>query len=132
LLDVALARGISVVAADSETRETAFPASYKGVFAVAAGGAHALQANAFLAPARDIPTTLPGGRWGMVTGASFATAEVTGLVALLRELSPSVSAQQLREALGTSPSDADSTRSIDACAAVARIAGTCACCATVP
>jgi hypothetical protein len=132
LLDVAVARGISIVAADSETRETAFPASYKGAIAVAAEGARDHRTDALLAPARDIPTTLPGGRWGMVTGASFAAAQVTGLVALLRELSPSVSAQQLREALATPPSDADSTHGIDACAAVARIAGTCACCATVP
>jgi hypothetical protein len=55
-----------------------------GVVAVAeatvgqAGGPYA-------APGRDIPTTQPGGRWYLANGSSYAAAEVSGLVALLRE-----------------------------------------------
>jgi hypothetical protein len=130
LLDVALARGISVVAADSETREASFPASHRGVLAVASEGTPLTRADVLLAPGSDIPATLPGGRWGVVTGASFATAQVTGLVALLYELSPSLSAQQLRDALTPSvrqPAAPAPPRIVDACNAVARIAKTCSC-----
>ena len=34
------------------------------------------------------PLPQPGGGWSLVSGPSFAAAQVTGLVALLRELSP--------------------------------------------
>jgi subtilisin family serine protease len=133
LIDVALARGISVLAADGETPDTSFPASHRGVLAVAAVDEREARAIDLLAPGRDVPATLPGGKWGMVTGSSFATAEVSGLVALLRELSPLLSTQQLREALApaaTSRSVARAPGVVDACAAVARIAGNCACSCT--
>jgi subtilisin family serine protease len=59
------------------------------VLAVAADDVHDTPANVLLAPGRDIPTTVTEGRWGFVTGSSFAAAHVTGLVALMRELAPS-------------------------------------------
>jgi subtilisin family serine protease len=135
LLDVALARGISIVAADGETREEAFPASHRGVLAVASEGTPYPRADVLLAPGSDIPATLPGGKWGVVTGASFATAQVTGLVALLHELSPSLSAPQLHEALAPAaraPATPGPARIVDACNAVARIAKTCSCSCAAP
>jgi subtilisin family serine protease len=75
-----------------------------------------------------------GGKWGLVAGSSFAAAHLTGLVALLRELAPNLRPQQIREALAAQaiPSLAGGHRAIvDACAAVARIAGTCACACAV-
>ncbi len=62
LLDVALARSISVVAAVDRSRpDGGFPASHAGVVAVAdeSGGA-GLAGRAWCAPGRDVPTTAAG------------------------------------------------------------------------
>jgi len=135
LLDAAMARGITVVgAADPAIRDGGFPASHRGVLAVASDDAHDVSAGVLLGPGRDIPTTMVGGKWGFVAGSSFAAAHLTGLVALLRELAPNLRPQQIREALAAQaiPSLAgDHHAMVDACAAVARIAGTCACACAV-
>ncbi|RSV39629.1 serine protease [Sphingomonas sp. ABOLE] len=85
LLRIGVARGATVVAAyDPKLPGGGFPASMPGVIAVAesavgqAGGPYA-------APGRDIPTTQPGGRWYLASGSSYAAAEVSGLIALIRE-----------------------------------------------
>jgi subtilisin family serine protease len=134
LLDVALSRGIAVVgAADPSVGDGGFPASHQGVLAIAGEGAQDSAADFLVAPGRDIPTTLPGRKWGIVSGSSFAAAHVTGLVALLRELSPGLQPRQLREALAPvalSSLATDHSIIVDACAAVARTAGTCACACT--
>jgi subtilisin family serine protease len=100
------------------------------VLAIAGEDVHDLSADILRAPARDIPTTLVGGKWGFVTGSSYAAAHVSGLVALLRELAPNITPGQLRDAL-SSPAVPSGTAAqgitVDACAAVARTAGTCAC-----
>ncbi|HEY4137375.1 MAG TPA: S8 family serine peptidase [Casimicrobiaceae bacterium] len=131
LLDAAAARGVSVVAAfDPSLPDGGFPASHRGVLAVAADDVHDTPANVLLAPGRDIPTTVTEGRWGFVTGSSFAAAHVTGLVALMRELAPRLSAHEIREALAgpsTTSVSAGHRATIDACAAIARIGGVCAC-----
>jgi subtilisin family serine protease len=130
LLDAAAARGVTVVAAvDPSVRDGGFPASHRGVLAIAGEDGHDL-ADVLQAPARDIPTTLTGGQWGFVSGSSYAAAHVSGLVALLRELSPSIAPQQLKDALASNavPGNAAARPLIvDACAAVAKTAGSCAC-----
>ena len=134
LLDAALARGVTVVgAADPALPDGGFPASHRGVLAVAADDVHDIPGNALLAPGRDIPTTVTEGRWGFVTGSSFAAAHVTGLVALMRELAPNLTAREIREALETRPAaTAGGPRgAVDACAAIARIGGVCACACAV-
>lgn len=111
LLDAALGRGIAVVgAADPDIAGGGFPASWPGVFAVGASAA----------PARDIPTTAPGGGYTMVNGASFATAHVSGLLALADELRPGASLAQLRTLLKPGAP-------IDACAALRQVSGNCVC-----
>ena len=135
LLDTALSRGITIVgAADPDVGNGGFPASHRGVLAVAGDDGHDVAGDILLAPGRDIPTTIAGQKWGFVTGSSFAAAHVTGLVALLRELAPDLPPDQLREALapralrGTS----DGRRVIvDACEAVRKATGTCACACTM-
>jgi subtilisin family serine protease len=130
LIEAALSRGAVVVtAAEPQRADGGFPASVPGVLAVAASDGHDASAVFLLAPGRDIPAPLPGRRWGFVSGASFAAAEVAGLTALLLELAPNRTPHELRASLeARDPSDHSSQRqAIDACAAVARMAGACAC-----
>jgi subtilisin family serine protease len=132
LLDVALAHHVTVVSAvDEAANDGGFPASYPGVLAIAEEGAvHVPIRDALRAPGEDIPTTQPGPHWNFVSGSSFSAAEVSGLVALLRALSPGSEPAQLRDdlhaktALGLA---AMRPTAIDACAAVARASGICTC-----
>jgi subtilisin family serine protease len=85
LVEIALARDIAVVAAyDQAKPDGGFPASVRGVVPVADEAAP-LPAGVYGAPGRDLPTTEPGGGWGLVNGASYAVAQVSGLVALAGE-----------------------------------------------
>lgn len=89
LLDAALARGITIVAAwDGALPAGGFPASHPGVVAVAGVEGPVSSAAALRAPARDLPTTGLGGSWRFVSGSSYAAAQVSGLFALLHELDP--------------------------------------------
>jgi subtilisin family serine protease len=116
LIDVALAHGVQVVAAfDPALPHGGFPASHPGVFAVAADGVAGSAARVYTAPGRDVPTTQPGGRWGLVDGSSYAAAEVSGLLALLRQHDR---ARHASLVLVSSFSGA-----IDACASVLRASG---------
>jgi subtilisin family serine protease len=81
-----------------------------------------------LAPGGGVPAPLPGGGWGLVSGNSFAAAEVSGLVALLRQLDPALDAAGLHAALQPAGVGSPAKRPwpIDACAAAVRL-GHCAC-----
>lgn len=86
LVDVALGRGLTVVAAyDPQLPRGGFPASHAGVVAVGDESVARLQPGVYTAPGRDVPTTEPGGQWALVDGSSYAAAQVSGLVALARE-----------------------------------------------
>ena len=87
---------------------------------------------ALAAAGTDVPTTLPGARWGMVSGSSFAAAAVSGVAALLLELQPGADAQQIDALLGIRPQPViagvpGAPLVVDACRSVARAAGRCAC-----
>lgn len=131
LLDAAVARGISVVAAaDESAGDGGFPAADADVFAVASESTGAQRPDIWLAPGDDVPTTQPGARWNLVHGSSFAAAQVSGLVALLRALSPDISLTRLRDALHARTAlglVAMRPMTIDACAAVAQVSGRCTC-----
>jgi subtilisin family serine protease len=135
LMNVALAHGVTIVAAaDPQIGNGGFPASHAGVLAVSAEETGDLPAVFLLAPGRDIPATIPGGRWSFVAGSSFAAAHVTGMVALVRELIPRIKPSQVRDALAPVATSGLATARpamIDACAAIARAAGTCACACAV-
>lgn len=139
LIDAALAREVAVIAAVDPLRpDGGFPASQRGVIAVAqAGEGRTLPTGTFQAPGADVPAPLPGARWGLVSGSSYAAAHVAGLAALVLELRPGTTPPQLRRAFATAPRTAlvahdpgrqlEQAGSIDACATIARAAGTCAC-----
>ena len=128
LLDVALARRITVVAAvDRQRADGGFPASHRGVVAVADDASSTLRAGVVTAPGRHVPATLTGGRWGLVDGSSYAAAQVSGLFALMRG-PPATGARALM--LVTARPDGGA---IDSCASVMRVAGDCNCtCPTRP
>jgi len=135
LLDVALAHGIKVIGAiDPDSPDGGFPASYPGVWAVADALPKSGGTNALTAPGHDVPTTLPGGRWGFVSGSSYAAAHVAGLAALLTELQHSLTPSQVRAQLLVSAPEPIALRmagTINTCALVTWAAGTCPClCAT--
>jgi len=114
LLDAAIGRGATVVAAyDPTLPGGGFPASHAGVVAVA----DRPSASALMAPGHDVPAPAPGERWAVVSGASYASAHVAGLFALLRELGGPAPATLVRSAGG----------SIDTCATLMRATGPRAC-----
>lgn len=131
LLDVATSRGISVVAAvdPGERAGGGFPASHRGVLAIADDDVQDRSANILRAPGRDIPTTVVGRSWAFASGSSFAAAHVSGLVALLREVAPGAGAAQVRAFLSAPQrvGALDDSNRVDACAAVARARQSCVC-----
>ena len=123
LLDQALARGTTVVAALPSSGGP-FPANHRGVLVV--GTAPPLPAGAVTAPGRDVPSTAVGGGYALVTGSSFAAAHAAGLLALVRELDGPRGSQVLQAALVTA-----SQGRIDSCATLARhVAGRAPACAS--
>lgn len=123
LIDVAVARGATIVAAiDANLPSGGFPASHAGVLAVAdAQVTHATQPSTVLvAPGNDVPTDAPGAKWRFVSGSSFAAAHIAGMVALVREVSPTTTMREasawVRIAQGAGAG------SIDACATLRRAA----------
>jgi subtilisin family serine protease len=116
LISLGLSRGMTVVAAvDRAQPEHGFPASLAGVLPVTDDRLSARDSSVYIAPGRDIPTTEPEGKWSLVSGSSYAAAHVSGLAALLRQLSA-------RRGIAATTITAMGPRGlIDACAAIARL-----------
>jgi subtilisin family serine protease len=140
LVVAALARGIVVVAADGPDPARSFPATQRGVLGVAGSDdlqgrlrfpARRLAAGTLAAPGVDILTTVPHGHYDFFSGASFAAAQVSGVVALLLEREPNLTPVQVAalfhrtaHVIPASPGDsAASIDQIDACAALAASRG---------
>lgn len=112
LLDAAMSRSIQVVGAvDPAAADGGFPASWPGVLAVSDRS----ERRALAAPGADIPVLLPGGRFGVQTGSSYAAAHVSGLLALMGELRPGATI--------THPANA----TLDACEALSKVSASCLC-----
>jgi subtilisin family serine protease len=122
LIDVAVRRGITVVGAvDKDLPGGGFPAGHPGVVAVAEDSTELRADGIYGAPGRGIPTTLPGGRWFLVDGSSYAAAHISGLFALLYERRPArLGSPLLVLARGGG-------RKVDACATLLRANPLCNC-----
>lgn len=131
LLDVAMTHRVAVVGAvDPNHATNGFPAACPGVIAVAGDRAGHAPSGALVAPERDIPAPAPGGGFELVNGTSFATAQVSGLVALMLETSPRLDKARLQTAMLSQTGVGlalQRSAMVDACVAVARASGRCAC-----
>lgn len=123
LIAVGIERKIAIVTAyDPRLPGGGFPASQPGVVPIAEEALRSVPAFVYRAPGRDIPTTKPGATWGLVSGSSFATAHVSGLLALVRERRNAKTPPRLTRSVGGV---------VDACATLAPVTANCDCsCAT--
>jgi subtilisin family serine protease len=138
LLDIAVQRGITVVAAvDPDAELGGFPASHAGVLAVIDMQSAYTGIPAFRVAGHGVPATIPGGGWAVVDGSSFAAAQLSGLVALVRQQAPRMQNAQMRMLLATTTTSppragADHAVDVDACAVLSRLDQACVCnCAIV-
>jgi subtilisin family serine protease len=86
LIRYGMAHGIIYVGAVAPARgrlADAFPIDIPGVLGVQSAEDAAASSRHLLAPGHGILTLVPGGRYDFASGSSLATAEVTGIVALL-------------------------------------------------
>ena len=130
-------QNITVVAAVMEREDPAlsFPANLSTVIAVVASDAQGRvrahvgkQPTLLAAPGIEVLTTVPNGAYDFLSGSSFATAHVSGIVALLLEGNPQLSPREVRDLLvdsghpvnGNDP-ETVSVRHVDACAALRRV-----------
>ena len=103
LLEVAFESGTVVVGAfDENNPHASFPATHPGVITVAQAQHENLPQRVIRAPGQNVLTTLPGGRWGFVSGSSIATAHVSGLVALIFDLKPASTQDEIMGILNRS------------------------------
>jgi subtilisin family serine protease len=91
-----------------------------GVIEVASAEAQTPVDGAVSAPGREILTLLPGGHYDFASGVSIATAQVSGVVALMLAKNPSLGAAAAARLLRdtSSTGGAESARGVDACAAL--------------
>ena len=103
-----------------------------GVIEVSSAESNAGTNSVLYAPGREILTLLPGGRYDFATGDSIATAQVTGVVALLLAKKPALTAVDAYRVLSATSirTDAAGAATVDACAAVVSVVGQGSCAAT--
>src|SRR5258708_27925781 len=98
-----------------------------GVIEVASAGKQSAVGSALYAPGREILTLLPGGHYDFASGDSVATAEISGVVALLLAKKASLSAEDayrlLRDTSAHPGGDAGGGVLVDACAAMVSLLG---------
>jgi subtilisin family serine protease len=146
LIGNAIARGAVVVAAvmDHGSPAPGFPASLEPVIAVVGSDSRGsvrvpaglARSGLLAAPGVDVLTTAPGATYDFLSGSSLAAAHVSGIVALLLERNPRLTAAEVRTLLVTTArpmSEAGSAGPrvvrgvVDACAAVASLVSTASC-----
>lgn len=125
LIREGLRRGVLFVGAAAESAGSLL--HQPGVIEVASAETHSSVANALYAPGREILTLLPGGHYDFASGASIATAQVSGVVALMVAKNPGLSAaaayRLLRDTSSSLQAVDGSIGGVDACAAVVTLVG---------
>jgi subtilisin family serine protease len=96
-----------------------------GVIEVASAETPSAIDSVLYAPGREILTLLPGGHYDFASGASIATAQVSGVIALMLAKNPGLTAaaayRLLRDTSSSLKADGGGVRGIDACAAVVTV-----------
>jgi subtilisin family serine protease len=125
LIAKAISLGVVVVGAVSGDPRFAFPAKLPGVLPVTEAEAAGDDRALLRAPARDIVTLVPNGHYDFASGSSLATAQITGVVALLLARNQRLGIERLRTLLTQSTRRHDTTRgpyfSVNACDALAQV-----------
>src|SRR5262245_16064076 len=125
LVGKAVDAGAIVVGAVSDDSRLAFPGKLPRVLAVAESEGTYDQAQLLRAPARDIVTLVPNGHYDFASGNSLATAQVSGVVALLLARNQKLGVDRMRMLLTQSTVRHDTTHgpylSVNACAALAQV-----------
>jgi subtilisin family serine protease len=125
LIRYGMQRGIIYVGAVAPVQSGGdrFPVDIPGVLGVQSAEDAAGSSQHLLAPGHGILTLVPGGHYDFASGSSLATAEVTGIVALLladgRRLPEARVQQILSRSSRQLTTPAGVLTSVDACAAVA-------------
>src|SRR6185437_4991316 len=126
LIDYGMRRGIifvGAVPAAGDGLAGTFPTDIPGVLAVQSAEDAPTGSRDLLAPGQGILTLVPGGHYDFASGSSLATAEVTGIVALLLADGRRLPAARVERILSRSSRElatpAGVVISVNACAAVA-------------
>jgi subtilisin family serine protease len=119
------AKAIVVGAAGAEVNAKAFPAGVDNVLAVGESESESTDPRLLRAPGRDIVTLVPQGHYDFASGSSLATAQVTGIVALLLARNRRLDTQELFKILQASTDQRQTARGlltlVNACAAVSSL-----------
>ena len=98
-----------------------------GVIEVASAESHSAIDTVLYAPGREILTLLPGGHYDFASGVSIATAQVSGVVALMLAKNPGLSAASafrlLRDTSSSLQTAEGGIKGVDACAAMVTLVG---------
>ncbi|HET9473343.1 MAG TPA: S8 family serine peptidase [Steroidobacteraceae bacterium] len=125
LVGRAIDAGVIVVGAVSDDPRFGFPAKLPRVLPVAEAESSPGRDDILRAPARDILTLVPNGHYDFASGSSLATAQITGVVALMLARNQKLGVEKLRALLVQSTERHDTTRgpfrSVNACAALAQL-----------
>ena len=125
LIREGLRRGVLFVGAAADESGAGSVLHQPGVIEVASSESRSSLESAVYAPGHEILTLLPEGHYDFASGASIATAQVSGVVALMLARNPGLSAaaalRVLRETSAGAAEDG-SLKQVDACAAVVTLA----------
>jgi subtilisin family serine protease len=123
LVEAGLKRGVTFVGAAAGS-DAPFPTAISGVI-TAAASEEPPPPGALAAPARNVMTLRPGAEYDFTSGTSVATAEVTGVIALLLSASTGhLSSAEVLTLMRADGADQPGGAAVDVNAALARLAAT--------